>query len=146
MSADVRLANESDVKALAKLANELIPMEDQKRREACLKDSIKDPKRDIYVVEIEGRLAGFLELYTFPDFVHGGEISLIQNLAIAREYRGLGLGDELLARAVKRAGERGALELHAWTGVDNKPAISLYKKYGMAKEYLLLEKELQKGK
>ena len=144
MSADVRLADESDVKALAKLANELIPMEDQKRREACLTDSIKEPKRDIYVVEIEGRLTGFLELYTFPDFVHCGEIALIQNLVITKKYRGLGLSNELMAKAVKRAGERGALELHAWTDFDNKPAIGLYKKYGLAKEYLLLEKELQK--
>lgn len=144
MNANVRLANESDVKALAKLADELIPMEDRKRREACLTDSIKDSKRDIYVVEIEGGLAGFLELYTFPDFVHGGEIALIQNLAIAREHRGRGLGDELMAQAVKRAGERGALEVHAWTDFENKPAIGLYKKYGLAKEYLLLEKEFQK--
>lgn len=146
MSADVRLANESDVKALVKLANEIILMEDQKLREACLTDSIKDPKRDIYVVEIEGRLAGFFELYTFPDFVHGGKIALIQNLVITEEYRGLGLSNELMARAVKRAVERGASELHAWTDFSNKPAIGLYKKYGMVKEYLLLEKELQKEK
>jgi len=105
-----------------------------------LLSSIKDKKRDTHVAKVNGRLIGFLDLCFIPDFVHGGKIALIQNLVVAEEYRGLGIGDKLVGRAVKRAEERKALELHAWTEFENKPAIGLYKKHGLTKEHLLLER------
>ncbi|MFQ6076315.1 MAG: GNAT family N-acetyltransferase [Candidatus Bathyarchaeia archaeon] len=142
MGMTVRSAGESDVAALLRLAEELIPGEaEPKQRECLLRSCIDDAKHDLYVAELEGRVIGFLDLWTFPDFVHGGVLTIIQNLVVDGAFRGRGVGDLLVRRAVRRAGERGALELHVWTEFDNKAAIRLYKKHGLTGESLLLERE-----
>jgi ribosomal protein S18 acetylase RimI-like enzyme len=64
-------------------------------------------------------------------------------LYVAPKYRRLGVGSRLLQKIVKRAEERGALEIHVVTGFDNEPAIRLYKKHGLIKESLQLEKEFE---
>jgi len=46
-----------------------------------------------------------------------------------------------IARA--RAKEKGALEIHVVTKFENNPAIQLYKKHGLTKESLQLEKEFK---
>ena len=42
-----------------------------------------------------------------------------------------------------RAKEKGALEIHVVTKFENNPAIQLYKKHGLTKESLQLEKEFK---
>jgi len=141
MEAVIRPARKSDVKNIAKLAGELIPLEDLTKRNTMLMQSIDDSKRDIYVAEIKSEIVGFVDLWTFPDFVHGANLTIIQNLVVSEAFRSRGIGDELVRMAVKRAKGRKALELHAWTEFTNKPAISLYAKHGLKKRALLLEKE-----
>ena len=44
---------------------------------------------------------------------------------------------------MKSAENMGVLEIHVTTRFDNKPAINLYKKHGLVKELLALEKEFK---
>jgi ribosomal-protein-alanine N-acetyltransferase len=93
--------------------------------------------------ETNGEIVGFIDLWTIHDFCHGGKLTYIQNLYVAPKYRRLGIGSGLLQKIVKRAEEKGALEIHVVTKFDNEPAIRLYKKHGLTEESLQLEKEFK---
>ncbi|MEM0358161.1 MAG: GNAT family N-acetyltransferase [Candidatus Bathyarchaeia archaeon] len=82
-------------------------------------------------------------MWTINDFCHGGKLTYIQNLYVAPKYRRVGIGSKLLQRIIERAEAKGALEIHVVTGFDNEVAIRLYKKHGLEKESLQLEKELK---
>ena len=106
-----------------------------------LKESLDDPGCHIYVTEIDGRLAGFIELRVFPDFVEGQPIAIIQNLIVAEAYRRLGVGSRLMQRAIEEAERLKTIEVHVWTEFDNQGAIDFYTKHGFGNRHLLLERE-----
>ena len=62
---------------------------------------------------------------------HGfGEIGM----AVAREWRGRGVGSALLAAAIEWARERGLHKLSLGVFAHNAPAIALYRKFGFVEE------------
>jgi ribosomal protein S18 acetylase RimI-like enzyme len=62
---------------------------------------------------------------------HGfGEIGM----AVAREWRGRGVGAALLAAAIESARERGLHKLSLSVFAHNAPAIALYRKFGFIEE------------
>jgi ribosomal protein S18 acetylase RimI-like enzyme len=105
-----------------------------------LKSALKDPDYELWIAEANGEIVGFIDLWTIHDFCHGGKLSFIENLYVAPKYRWLGVGSRLLQKLVERAEEMGVLEIHIVTEFDNEPAIRLYKKHGLTKESLQLEK------
>lgn len=62
---------------------------------------------------------------------HGfGEIGM----AVAREWRGLGVGSALLAAAIEWARERGLHKLSLSVFAHNEAAVALYRKFGFIEE------------
>jgi ribosomal protein S18 acetylase RimI-like enzyme len=141
---EIRRANENDVSRLMPLAEELMhgTVTDEERL-SILKSALKDPDYELWIAEANGEIVGFIDLWTIHDFCHGGKLSFIQNLYVAPKHRRLGVGSKLLQKIVERAEEMGVLEIHVVTEFDNKPAIQLYKKHGLTKESLQLEKEFK---
>lgn len=137
----VRKASRRDSGSLVELADELVPLDDWSGRKAMLEESLDDPGCQIYVAEANGKLAGFIELRVFPDFVEGQPIAIILNLIVAEAHRRLGIGSELMQRAIEDAERRNAIETHVWIDVDNQRAIDFYTKHGFGKRQLLLERE-----
>jgi len=135
-----------DFDGLIKLADELIHLCDWSGRESMLKKSLRDPDCKVYVAKIDGKIVGFIELRLFPDFVEGVLIAIVQNLIVDKKYRNLGIGGNLLERAIEEAEERNAVELHVWTEFDNQQAINFYIKHGFKKRALLLEREMHREK
>ena len=141
----VRPANTSDVSALTGLAEKLIPGEAPKSdRIRVLARSLRRSDYSLYVAEEDGRLLGFVDLWVFPDFAHGGKMGIIQNLFVDRTFRRRGIGDLLMRRVTRRAGELKLKELHVWTTFRNRAAISLYRKHGLTRKSLLLEREFER--
>ncbi len=69
---------------------------------------MRDPSYDI-LVAIAGRaIAGLVDLWTFPDFGEGANMSIIQNLVVASRFRRRGIADALVKRVVKLAKKRRA--------------------------------------
>lgn len=141
MNASIRDALLDDSEKLIRLADELIPLDDWSGRELMLKQSLKDPNCKIHVAEIDDEIVGFIEFRVFPDFVEGTLTAIIQNLIVEKEYRTLGIGSELIEKAIKDTARQNALEIHVWTEFDNRQAINFYIKHGFKKRALLLEKE-----
>lgn len=140
----VRRANERDVSRLMSLAEEFMcGTATHEERLSILKSSLQGSDYELWVAEVNGEVVGFIDLWTIHDFCHGGRLTYIQNLYVASKYRRLGVGSKLLQKIIERAEEKGALEVHVVTGFDNEPAIRLYKKHGLNKESLQLEKEFK---
>jgi len=141
---EIRRANENDVSRLLSLAEEFMHgTATYEERLSILKSALKDPDYELWIAEADGEIVGFIDLWTIHDFCHGGKLSYIQNLYVAPKYRRLGVGSKLLQKVIERAEEGGALEIHVVTKFDNEPAIRLYKKHGLTKESLQLEKEFK---
>ncbi|MCW4020657.1 MAG: GNAT family N-acetyltransferase [Candidatus Bathyarchaeota archaeon] len=141
----VRRATPQDSEELVKLADELIRIDDFSNRNVMLKKSFQDPNCGIYVAEVDDMIAGFIEVRVFPDFVEGTPIAIIQNLIVKKDYRQVGIGSNLIKRAVEEAEKKKASEIHVWTEFDNKQAIRFYVKHGFRKRALLLEKETRQN-
>lgn len=138
----VRLAHISDARLLAELADKLIPREARTaERIRVLTRSLRKQNYQLYVAEQDGRLLGFVDLWVFPDFAHAGRMGIIQNLFVDRRFRRRGLGGLLMRHVTRRASQLKLKELHVWTAFRNRAAISLYRKYGLTRKSLLLQRE-----
>jgi ribosomal protein S18 acetylase RimI-like enzyme len=140
----IRTADQQDLEALAKLANQLIRVKDQSERKAILAKILQDPSRGIYVAEVKGKVVGFVEVRVFPDFVEVAPLAIIQNLVVDERHRGLGIGSRLMKSAVEEAEKQNVAEIHVWTEFGNETALSFYAKHGFAKKAILLERETRK--
>lgn len=83
---------------------------------------------DTLVAVAGGEIVGSLSLE--PSRFGVGEIGM----AVAREWRGRGVGSGLLAAAIARARERGLHKLSLSVFPHNAAAISLYRKFGFVEE------------
>jgi len=145
MSIKVRHARAPDIKGLAALADKLMPREAKASdRIRTLTQSLRKPNYCIYVAKAGERLVGFVDLWAFPDFAHGGRMGIIQSLFVDRRARRRGVGDLLMKQVMRRARQLKLRELHVWTSFENRAAISLYRKHGLTKRSLLLEREFDK--
>jgi ribosomal protein S18 acetylase RimI-like enzyme len=138
----IRSASRNDLRSLAILAEEFIPEgADIKKRITVLKKALKDSNYELLVAELEEEIVGFIDQWIIYDFTHGAKLSYIHNLYIRSKYRRKGIAGKLLQKIMKSAKDIGVSEIHITTRFDNKSAINLYKKNGLIKEYLELEKE-----
>ena len=142
VSARIRSANEKDVQTLVKLAEEFIPGEaDDKKRIVVLNQALKNPNYELLVAELEGEIVGFIDQWIIHDFTHGATLGYIHSLYVSSKQRRKGIASKLLQETMKRARDSKVSEIHITTRFDNKPAISLYRKHGLVREHLELEKE-----
>ena len=137
----VRRAVESDLGAIHPLLDELVHAELGRRR-ATWSEALTVTAYAAWVGEIDGTLAGFMDLFLFPDVAHGGTIGLINNLVVDARFRGRGLGEDLLREAICHCRRHGVVELHVWTGFDNARAIRLYERVGFVRRSVLLELQM----
>ena len=140
----VRPADEKDLRSLVILAEEFIPGEaDNGRRIEVLKRALRDPNYELLVADLEGEVVGFIDQWFIHDFTHGAKLSYIHNLYVSSEHRRRGVASKLLQQVIRNARNMGVSEIHITTRFDNKPAINLYRKHGLVREHLQLEKEFR---
>ena len=95
-----------------------------------LTKSLKDPRTVAEIWEVDGEAAGFVHV-RFTDVTgYGFTRADVYDLAVAPEYRRMGIGTEMIAFAEEAARTNGANALYIGTGWENEPARSLYVKRG----------------
>ena len=143
-SIKIRSANEKDLLSLVILAEEFMPREaDNEERATVLKQALRNPDYELLVAELEGEIVGFIDQWVLHDFTHGAKHSYIHNLYVSSKHRRKGIASKLLEEAMKNAKNMGVSEIHVTTRFENKLAINLYRKHGLVKEHLQLEKEFK---
>jgi L-phenylalanine/L-methionine N-acetyltransferase len=104
-------------------------------REELAKRVAYDPAMLKLVAEIEGRVAGYAELQTFPDWArhrHAGEINMITT---HQDFRGRGVGAALMTAMLDVADNwLGLRRIGLFCWADNLRAIALYERHGFVRE------------
>ena len=87
-------------------------------------EELKRTAAHYFVVEAEGRVAGYMGYWEAPQEAH------IINLAIAPDFRGRGLGREMIEKCVEFARKRGARLATLEVRESNLAAQRLYERCG----------------
>ena len=127
-----------ELRGLAEIESSSFQADFQKVFSLC----IDAPQCHIIVAQRGAQIAGYLTLWLRPCLSHVGLCALIDELIVAEQARGQGMGRALLEEALKRAQEAGCVEIEVSTGFDNEPAQSLYRSQGFEERGLLLERDI----
>jgi GNAT superfamily N-acetyltransferase len=144
----IRKAKKSDLPAIGKLLAELIEAMDDTEgldiriaMETCRSLS-KDAGSHLLVAEIEGSPVGFINFTVRQTILHRGPSALIDELVVAKEYRGKGAGKQLVLAAIEKCRQLGCCEVEVSTGKTNVEARKFYKKCGLEERGMLFEVDL----
>jgi ribosomal protein S18 acetylase RimI-like enzyme len=77
----------------------------------------------------------------YKTFLHTGGTALINELVVAGDARGRGIGCKLVEAAIAAAREAGMEEIEVGTEIGNTAARSFYRSVGFNHEYVLLGRE-----
>ena len=113
---------------------------DKKIIKDVLIEGFNEKYHTILVIEENGQLIGFGDMWIYPEFGHAGYSAYLHNFFVKKEYQGKGLGKKLLGELISLAQNKKATAFHITTSFKNKNAIALYKKMGIDDEGLLLDK------
>jgi len=84
-----------------------------------------DPGGQIFMAIVSGLAAGTVAM------IPAGEGVLeLTKMAVAPEFRGMGIGSKLIARSVEYAKEKGIQTIFLESHTSLQPALSLYRKHG----------------
>jgi len=91
-----------------------------------------------FVCEEDGSIKGFISLLFYRSVYHREGTAQINELVVARDCRGRGIGEALLDHAIALARARNMDEIEVGVMKDNEGAIRFYKRHGLDEEYFLL--------
>ncbi len=119
------------------------------------KEEIESGNRFVFVYKINGEFIGegALVLETSdPDYTIPNQRIYVSRMIVKKEYRGRGIGSEILEFLIRKAKEKGYSEMTIGVDKDNVNALHLYRKYGFTEvlfegadedgEYLKLMKRI----
>jgi ribosomal protein S18 acetylase RimI-like enzyme len=93
-----------------------------------MRQLIQQPDAATWIAEQDGRACGF----GIVEWTHeaSNTVAYIQTLEVLPEFRGQGIGGELLQRMESSAREAGASEIWLHVDAENAGAIRIYEKHG----------------
>jgi ribosomal protein S18 acetylase RimI-like enzyme len=85
-----------------------------------------------FVASASGKVVGWCDIRRqfFASVAHRGALGM----GVIPAYRGRGIGLQLLAATVEKAGQEGFARIEFEVRADNAPAIALYEKFGFVRE------------
>ena len=141
--AEIRLAEKSDIDAMATLLGTLFDGElefkpDRQRQISGLTGIVNNPQMgEIFVYCEGGKVVGMVSLlYSISTFL-GGKVAILEDMVVSHSHRNRGLGSQLLAHAIKYARETGCLRITLLTDNTNHGAIKFYEKQGFYKSPMI---------
>lgn len=136
----IRPAEARDLPALLSLMDELIithsPSAEHRARAAedyaqVFTEIDRDPKLRLFVVEVDGRVAGSAMLVIVPNLSHrASPWAIIENVIVAADFRGRGLGRTLLTHGVRAARAAGCYKVMLTSNFVREQAHALYDTLG----------------
>jgi ribosomal protein S18 acetylase RimI-like enzyme len=97
----------------------------------------------LLIAEMDGQFSGLLSYSLRMDLWHAAPCCYIEEVGVRREYRGKGIGTELLRHILRKAKEEGYAELSLTVDIGNVRAQALYRRMGIDEETVSLEKHLR---
>jgi len=144
----IREAKESDLLTIRQLTLELIEtMGDTEGIDIKLiaencQNLLSEANSHILVAEIEGIVVGFVNFTTRKTILHRGLSGLIDEIIVAKSYRGKGVGKQLLSSVIEKSRQLGCCEVEVSTEKTNAKAREFYRQCGFTERGVLFEIDL----
>jgi ribosomal protein S18 acetylase RimI-like enzyme len=145
----IEIATEADLPLIKPLLLELLEAMENKEGfdvkgslENC-RNLIKDPASHILLAKDKDAVVGFVNFTTRKTMMHPGLSGLIDELIVSKNYRGLGIGKNLLLAAIEKCRELGCCEVEVSTEKSNAHAREFYRRCGFEEDAVLLEINLE---
>ena len=139
----IQLATLNDIPALCGLLTVLFSQEaefqpDTAAQQRGLNAILSDPAiGEILVARQNGHIVGMVNLLYSISTALGARVALLEDMVVAPEMRGSGLGSQLLAAAIEHAKQHGCLRITLLTDADNYAAQAFYQKQGFEKSSMI---------
>ncbi|MCJ7496918.1 MAG: GNAT family N-acetyltransferase [candidate division Zixibacteria bacterium] len=104
---------------------------------------IKDPAHHILVAKDKDTFVGFVNFITRKTIMHPRPSGLVDELIVSRNYRGLGIGKQLILAAIQKCRELECCEVEVSTEKSNTQAREFYQRCGFEEDAVLLEIDLK---
>ena len=138
MTAQISQAHPGALDQLAELLDTLFSQEtefapDRETQLTALRSIISDPRiGEITVAKKNGRCVGMvLILYTISTAL-GARVALLEDMIVAEDCRGEGIGRQLITTAMERARRSGCRRVSLLTAADNMSAQRFYRSRGFS--------------
>lgn len=106
----------------------------------------RHPDNALIVAEIDGKIAGTLQLTYIPGLTYtGSERAQIEGVRVAAEHRGHGVGQALISWAIDQARARGCRVVQLTTDRQRPDAVRFYQKLGFRPSHMGLKYHLIDG-
>ncbi|RMI47378.1 GNAT family N-acetyltransferase [Actinomadura harenae] len=97
----------------------------------------RDPNNSVIVAELDGEIAGCLQLTYIPGLTYtGGERAQIEGVRVAAEQRGRGIGQLMVGWAIEQARTRGCRLVQLTTDRQRPESIRFYQKIGFRPSHM----------
>jgi len=136
----VRLAREADAESIEFAIQQWWRTDRRRERVQTIRSALQKDGHEIIIAEHEGRIVGVLHLVVHPDLMFADQYSHIAFLLVDKDLRRKGIGSRLLEKAMERANQQGAAEIHVDT--MEKEAEQLFRKRGFEDDGVMLARPL----
>lgn len=136
MNFDFGFATENDLPQLADLLAELFTLEsdfgpERDKQLRGLRLILDRPEQGrLFVARISGKVAGMVNALITISTAEGGRVLLLEDVIVNREYRGRGLGRELVEHVLAWAKVEDMVRVTLLADRDNHPALGFYHRLG----------------
>ena len=141
--AGIRTATQDDVPQIIPLLKALYETEDLKFDEGTATNALADlidnsAYGTVLVAETDDGLAGYMAITFGYSLEYGGRDAFIDEVFVGRDHRRIGLGRQLLDRAVEICSNEQVRALHLEVEEGNMPARTLYGRGGFEEHERIL--------
>ncbi|MDD2767357.1 MAG: GNAT family N-acetyltransferase [Methylococcus sp.] len=142
MDITIRTAEPPDIEALVGLLHSLFAIEadftfDPHRQRSGLTLLIESSADRLVVAELEGRVVGMCSVQTLISTAEGGRVGLVEDMVVAADCQGLGIGRKLLDEIEGWAAGTGLTRLQLLADCANEPALAFYDRLGWQRTALV---------
>lgn len=104
------------------------------RERAFIESHLRNGSSCIYIAEVDGEPAGFMQLFPAHSTVRLAPSWILEDLFVNPNFRKAGIASALLQRALEHAEETGACGMFLETANDNETAQRVYERAGWKRE------------
>ena len=96
-----------------------------------------DSNHELIVADVNGEIIGTLQLMFLPSLSYqGGMRAQVESVRVAGQYRGQGIGADMMKWTIKRARQRGCHMMQLTSHKSRTDAHRFYEKLGFAKSHI----------
>ena len=136
----IRLAREDDAESIEFVIQQWWRTDRRRERIQTIRSALQKDGHEIIIAELDAGIVGVLHLVVHPDVMFADQYSHIVLFLVDEDHRRKGVGSKLLERAMERAKQQGAAEIHVDT--MEKEAEQLFRKMGFEDDGVMLARPL----